>query len=82
MWCGITDNGAGYSLTMSGTGGTLILSGTDSYKVGQQKGRSAANQSGNELPHSIGELSPRAVRLLLTTRSPPQKRTVRQGTHR
>jgi autotransporter-associated beta strand protein len=30
----ITDNGAGYSLTMSDTGGTLILSGSDSYTGG------------------------------------------------
>ena len=30
----ITDNSAGYSLTMSGAGGTLILSGSDSYSGG------------------------------------------------
>ena len=30
----ITDNGAGYSLTMSGTGGTLVLSGSDSFTGG------------------------------------------------
>ena len=30
----ITDHGGGYSLTMSGAGGTLILSGSDSYSGG------------------------------------------------
>jgi autotransporter-associated beta strand protein len=31
---GITDNGAGYSLTMGGSGGTFVLSGSNSYMGG------------------------------------------------